>query len=393
MQIGGRMMIAKWGAAFALATIPTPLVAQQPPANAVTPAPAPAPGTIGPEQLRDFSLPGTVTRRTDTPPAASTNTTTSAGQPEAAPSAAPPLAVRARPVVSTAPSRSVTVALPAPDPLAQEPTLAPPVDETSATLVSPPVVEPDAPAPASLPADDPGSWLPWLFAALFAAGGAGLFLWRRRGAARPAYAGVRVEELIATPAAPDVPRVAEPAPAPAPAPPRSDGIVSARLRPWIDIEFGATRAVVTDDAATVHFDITLFNSGAAPARDVLVEGQMFNAGPDQDRELGIFFERPAAKAAPIREIAPLARVEMKSAVVLPRTAVREYEVEGRKLFVPILGFNAHYRFGTSHGQTSASFLVGRGGEDDAKMAPIRLDLGPRVFRGLSQRQHSVGVRA
>ena len=151
--------------------------------------------------------------------------------------------------------------------------------------------------------------------------------------------------------------------------------------------------MVTDDAATVHFDIILFNSGAAPARDVLVEGQMFNAGPDQDRELGIFFERPAAKAAPIPEIAPLARVEMKSAVVLPRTAVREYEVEGRKLFVPILGFNAHYRFGSSHGQTSASFLVGRGGDDAAKMAPIRLDLGPRVFRGLSQRQHSVGVRA
>jgi hypothetical protein len=288
----------------------------------------------------------------------------------------------------------VTVALPAPDPLAREPTLAPPVDEAPTTLNSQPVVEPNAPAPAGLPADDAGSWLPWLFAALFAAGGAGLFLWRRRGAARPAYAGAWVEELVATPAtAPVAPRAAELAPAPSPAPPRSDGIVSARLRPWIDIEFGATRAVVTDDAATVHFDITLFNSGAAPARDVLVEGQMFNAGPDQDRELGIFFERPAAKAAPIPEIAPLARVEMKSAVVLPRTAVREYEVEGRKLFVPILGFNAHYRFGANHGQTSASFLVGRGGEDDAKMAPIRLDLGPRVFRGLSQRQHSVGVRA
>ena len=68
--------------------------------------------------------------------------------------------------------------------------------------------------------------------------------------------------------------------------------------------------------------------------------------------------------------------------------MKEYEVEGRKLFVPIMGFNAHYRFGTNHGQTSASFIVGRGGEDGGKMAPIRLDLGPRIFRGLSARQHS-----
>ena len=84
---------------------------------------------------------------------------------------------------------------------------------------------------------------------------------------------------------------------------------------------------------------------------------------------------------------------MKSAVALPRDQVKEYEVEGRKLFVPIMGFNAHYRFGASPAQTSASFIVGRGGEDGGKMAPIRLDLGPRIFRGLSARQHSAGVRA
>jgi hypothetical protein len=169
--------------------------------------------------------------------------------------------------------------------------------------------------------------------------------------------------------------------------------VSTRLRPWIEIEFGATRAVVTDDAATVHFDIMLYNSGSATARDVLVEGRMFNAGPDQDREIGGFMDEPVAQGETIAEIAPLTRVALKSAVALPRAAVREYEVEGRKLFVPILGFNALYKFGPNQGQTSASFIVGRGGDDGSKMAPIRLDLGPRVFRGLGARQHSVGVRA
>lgn len=395
------------GAALALASFAAPpLMAQQATTNVITPAPTPAPDTVGPEQLRDFSLPGTVTRPTESPPASTTNTATSAGQAEAEPSSAAPLAVRTRPVASTEPSRSVTVALPPADPLSQEPTLAPPVDEATNLLGSQPdLSEPVAPVVDGLAVTDTGgSWMPWLFALMLAAAGAGVYFWRRRSTARPAYAGsVRVEELIATPVAPPpvAPRVAQPAhalkpaptPAPAPTLPRSDGIVSTRLRPWIDIEFGATRAVVTDDAATVHFDIVLTNSGSAPARDVLVEAQMFNAGPEQDRQLGVFFERPAPQVDPIPEIAPLSRIELKSAVALPRADVREYEVDGRKLFVPVLGFNAHYRFGGNQGQTSASFIVGRGGEGGGKMAPIRLDLGPRIFRGLSARQHSVGVRA
>lgn len=395
MRSSGRVTIWLWSAALALAGLAaSPLTAQEAPANVVTPAPAPTPGTIGPGELRDFSLPGTVTRRDDPPPASTTNTTTGA-QPEAQSPDAAPLAVRTRPVVSNAPSRSVTVALPAPDPLAQRPTLAPPVDDASVTLGSQPeTAQSLTPPPASLPAaDSSGSFLPWLFAFLLVAGGAAWFVWRQRSAAEPAYAGgARVEELVAPRPAP---RMAQPAPspAPAPAPPRSDGIVSSRLRPWIEIEFGATRAVVTDDAATVHFDIMLYNSGSAPARDVLVEGRMFNAGPNQDREIGGFMDEPVAKGETIPEIAPLTRVALKSAVALPRAAVHEYEVEGRKLFVPIVGFNALYRFGPNQGQTSASFIVGRGGSDGGKMAPIRLDLGPRVFRGLGARQHSVGVRA
>ena len=107
----------------------------------------------------------------------------------------------------------------------------------------------------------------------------------------------------------------------------------------------------------------------------------------------VSFSRPGPKVDPIPEIAPLSRLELKSAVALPRAQVREYEVEGRKLFVPVLGFNAHYRFGSSPAQTSVSFIVGRGGDDGGKMAPLRLDLGPRIFRGLSARQHSAGVRA
>jgi len=71
--------------------------------------------------------------------------------------------------------------------------------------------------------------------------------------------------------------------------------------------------------------------------------------------------------------------------------LRQFEVGGKRIFVPLVGFNALYRWSGGEGQTSASYLVGRDNQTE-RMAPIRLDLGPRVFRGLGAREHSVSVR-
>ncbi len=388
-----------WSVALALAGLgASPAAAQDNLANAtvVTPAPAPAPDTVGPEQLRDFSLPGTVTRRTEPPVANSV--APRAAEPEAerpAPARPAPRPSAIRPVAPPV-ARSVTIALPPPDPLTRRPTLAPPIAETTA----PPAVSSSGASDAVVapPPDMSGSSgfsrLPWLVALMALMAAAVAFAWRKRSARAFGYAGGIDEApdnaFVAPPPAPPGPgaRYAQPAPAP----PRGDGIVSIRLRPWIAIEFAATRAVITDDNATVHFDILLYNSGSAPAREVLVEGRMFNAGPEQDREIANFFENPVAKGDTIAQIPPLSRVELKSAVSMPRASCREYQVDGRRLFVPLVGFNVLYRFGSGEGQTSASFIVGRGGEDGGKMAPLRFDLGPRIFRGLGQREHNVGVR-
>ena len=91
-------------------------------------------------------------------------------------------------------------------------------------------------------------------------------------------------------------------------------------------------------------------------------------------------------------IAPLGRVSLKSVARLPLDQVHQFEAGGRKLFVPLIGFNILYRFGGTEGQASASFLVGRGNEEDEKLAPFRIDQGPKIFRGLSSRPHSIGMQ-
>ena len=69
--------------------------------------------------------------------------------------------------------------------------------------------------------------------------------------------------------------------------------------------------MVEEDGATIQFDVEVYNSGTAPARDVLVEASMFNAGPEQDQEISAFFAHPVAKGERIPAIPPLDRIALQ----------------------------------------------------------------------------------
>jgi hypothetical protein len=151
------------------------------------------------------------------------------------------------------------------------------------------------------------------------------------------------------------------------------------------------RCIVEDSHVTIEFELELFNSGSAPARAVLVEATQFNAGPTQDQEIEAFFAKPVGEGDRIAGIEPLKRMTLRTQVVTSREHVQVLEVAGRQVFVPLIAFNALYRWSGGEGQTSVSYLFGRDTKSD-KMAPFRLDLGPRVFRGLGARQLPTGVR-
>jgi len=160
----------------------------------------------------------------------------------------------------------------------------------------------------------------------------------------------------------------------------------------LEIEFAPERLVVDDEKAAIEFVVTIFNSGSAPARDLLVEAGMFSAGPLQDKQIATFFQNPVGKGQRIQLLPPLERLAVRSAVTLPRNQLLPLQVDGPTMWVPLLGFNALYRFGaSSEAQTSASYLVGKQTKGE-KLAPFRLDLGARIFRGLAAREHNLRVR-
>jgi hypothetical protein len=246
------------------------------------------------------------------------------------------------------------------------------------------------PAPASLDAQHSGpSYLLWILAAI-AIGAGGGFLFYRHRPRRLAGLPLAFDLGGSAPPPPATPRP-EPEALPKSPPVVPAGVVSTRLRPWIELELMPGRVIVDQERAVVEFAISIFNSGSTAALDVLIEGSVFNAGPLQDQQIGTFFENPAGQGQKIPALPPMQRIAVKSAVSMTRAQFQALEIEGRPLLVPLVAFNALYRWSSGEGQTSTSYLVGRTTEGD-KLAPFRLDLEPRVYRKLAGREHELRVK-
>jgi hypothetical protein len=363
----------------------------------------PATDAVGPRELQNFSLPGTTTRPADQPPATSVPSDHPPRvEPPAEGSARAPAPAARAPAPRAAPTESAaatsTASPPTQAPISLPP---PPVQAAPAPVVQAPLTasaEPPPVAPAgTLAPSGKLSILPWIAAALALAAGTIFLLWRRRP--REALGGPQFDLLVApepAPAPPPRPQPAprsvqpQPAPPPKPAAPATNGIVAARLRPSLEIGVQPLRCIVGDDQVVIEFEIDLFNAGTAPARAVHAEASLFNPGPNQEQELTAFFANPAGVGDRLEGIPPMKRITLTSQVVAPRSAIHEYELAGRKSFVPVIAFNAQYEWGSGKGQTSAAYLVGRETSGD-KLGPLRLEPAPREIRGLGVRSLPVAV--
>ncbi|MFL6728649.1 MAG: hypothetical protein ACJ8E3_08400 [Sphingomicrobium sp.] len=391
MRAGLRFGIAAFAAGLALG--PLPALAQVVPQSATN---TPATDTIGPRELQNFSLNGTVTRSAETP--------TPAPAPRSA--SRPPAAEPA----TTAPATAADTPRPSPTPRRQaavEPArvvaqrakggpalaLSPAVPTTASLPVSvaQPGFLPDAP-PAPIAADQKFALWPSLLLAVVLGAGAAFLLLRRRS--REAFAGgPPIDAFVAPePAVPTPPRPTPSPPVPKAAPPaRPVGIVASRLRPWIDVAFAPLACVVDDERVVIEFELQLTNSGSAPARDVLVEASLFNAGATQEQDIGAFFANPVGQGDRIEALAPLQSMTIRNSLIAPRQNIQLFELGGRQVFVPLVAFNVLYRVSSGPGQTSAAFMLGRETNSD-KLGPLRADLGAKAFTRLGTRTLSVAVR-
>jgi MYXO-CTERM domain-containing protein len=339
-------------------------------------APANPPPTIGPPQLRDFSI--QPRQRIVTQPA---------------PTQAQPPPIAAPPPVATAPQqRAATVrptpearspaAVPAPAPRPAAPATQSIPSATPTPAQPAPQAQPGPEAPAAKRAPPPppeSSAFPWAYAipaALLALLAFALIRRRRRSA--------EIVEAVEA-VAPEVSERAHIGARPEPVP-----------RPWLELELKAERLASTDAESVVQFELEIVNNGTAPARNLRVDVKMFNAGQEQDKEIGAFFRvagRESTKCS-LPGVRADTTVAIRGEVAMARADMRAVVLENKYLFIPVIAVNVLYDWGDGRtGQTSKSYVVGRELEQPSdKMGAFRVDLGPRIWRTVGQRQHKLARR-
>ena len=272
--------------------------------------------------------------------------------------------------------------------------------ELQEALPQPPIASPAPVAPVEAPAAvqpvaaEPASGFPWLYLGLGAVALLLGFLAYRKLRSRGEEVYEEPEAVEESPAPAPVMRKPAPqptrAPSPAPAPALAGGIVGIQVRPWLELEFKPDRAAASATEASLQYELTIRNTGNMAARDIRIEARMFNGGAHQEQEIGAFYAEPVRERTQpaLADIAPRSEVKLRSSLVMPKENLREINVEGRRLFIPTVAFNVAYDWGENRsGQTSTSYVVGREAQAPSeRMAPFRLDLGPRLYRSVGQRQ-------
>ena len=334
---------------------------------------------IGPAQLKDFSL----TPRDRPVPSPQTQQPVVIAPPapaRPAPSGQQP--ARTAPATSQPQRPAQERAATQPDQQPTQGATPAPADVVQTPAPSPFVPGPDVPAetadaepeaPAAVQEESGFSWLYSLLAAALALLGVALVRRRRRRAAAEAV--------------PETPPAAA-----APPKPRPDPIP----RPWLELALNAERALFTDTEAVVEFELEIANKGGSAARNLRIDVKMFNAGAEQDQEIGAFFKTAGRETT--RLSLPLVDAGItgviRGTVAMPRDAMKAMRLDERLLFIPVVAVNALYDWGEDRtGQTGKSYLIGREAQTPSeKMGAFRVDQGPRVWRTVGQRPHKLTKR-
>jgi hypothetical protein len=269
--------------------------------------------------------------------------------------------------------------------------------------MSPPteaIVEPE-------PADGSPAW-PWLIglSALLAAGGA--FWWRRRSdraIEAPHFAGdeprptppiepsppaTLPKRSIAGTAIPEPALSLADAPASASVPPAqaTPGATPRTAGGHIAVSLTARRLSATLMNTALTYELSILNTGPDPIGPIAVSGDMIGAHASIPPRILL---ETAADGEPhhrIPRLDPGESATMSGELRLPLAAITPIRHGAATLFVPLARFRLLvFREGRPPVSANHAFVIGEDPQNPgAALKPFRLDLGPRLYSGITQRE-------
>ena len=331
-----------------------------------------------PPELRDFRL--------DRQP----------GQPAAQPTVEPVIVTQPPATVTVPKSETATPRIQTPAPTPRETTapVARPTAgdaQTDATAEPPFVATPDQliadddapevaePQPVAVPPSS-ASWWPiiagvGLFGLLLAA-----FVFFRRSRSRPAQRNT-IDEPAAT---------AEPPKAAVPTSPAAKYVSPiSTSKPRLSIDFIPEKASISFTALTVRGELRIINQSDLPAKNMQLRATLISASAQQNAQISSFHNAPLdIQAENLGDTKAGERIVKRIELTVPLADLQSFPLGDQQLFVPIVIGNIAYsdESGILSETAKLACMIGREtNPPKPKMAPLRLDLGPRSFSPLGQR--------
>jgi hypothetical protein len=155
----------------------------------------------------------------------------------------------------------------------------------------------------------------------------------------------------------------------------------------LTLEFIPDKATLSFTALTIKGQLRLINAGEVSARNMRLRATLLSANSQQGEMLAAFHS--GAITVPEESLGDATageRIAMQIEMSLPVAELQSFEVQSRRIMVPVMVASLAYDWDGGSDVVKLACLVGKEARPPApKMAPFRLDLGPRSFAPLGQR--------
>jgi len=242
------------------------------------------------------------------------------------------------------------------------------------------------------------AWWPWVAgAALAAALGIGLTLLLRRQRAEEEEEVPQIERPLAASMAPSpsppaalsdpVRRpAAQPRPAPAAPPPPQEEAAEEETQGPISCAIEARQLSITLTAATLSYRLTLTNIGDAPLTGVAIAGDMIAAHASLTREQQMAHDySPLSPQHQIASLRPGESAQVTGELRLPLNRILPIRRGQAAFFVPLARLRVEAEQGSKEKLVRTALVGQRASRPGAGLQPFRLDLGPRIYREVTQK--------